>query len=47
MSQVVPQETLTRLPVEKGLFTMEEFVEMVRVVKRREELLNDSLCSFL
>ena len=32
MSQVVQQEALTRLLVEKGVFTREEFLEMVRVV---------------
>ena len=32
MSQVVQQEALTKLPVEKGIFTKEEFSEMVRVV---------------
>ncbi len=31
-SQVVQQETLTRLLVEKGIFTKEEFLEMVKVV---------------
>jgi uncharacterized protein YqgQ len=40
MTQVVQQEALTRLLVEKGIFTKEEFLEMVRVVdketKRRE-----------
>ena len=38
MSQVVQQEALTRLLVEKGVFTKEEFLEMVRVVdvKRRK-----------
>ena len=34
MSQVVQQETLTRLLVEKGIFTKEEFLEMVRVVNQ-------------
>jgi hypothetical protein len=34
MSQVVQQEALTRLLVEKGIFTEEEFLEMVRVVDR-------------
>jgi hypothetical protein len=28
------QETLTRLHVEKGIFTKEEFLEMVKVVDR-------------
>ena len=32
MSQVVQQEALTRLLVEKGIFTKEEFLEMVMVV---------------
>jgi hypothetical protein len=34
MFQVVQQEALTRLLVEKGTFTKEEFLEMVRVVDR-------------
>ncbi|MGA2465555.1 MAG: hypothetical protein ABSH06_14510 [Thermodesulfobacteriota bacterium] len=34
MSQVAQQEALTRLLVEKGIFTKEEFLEMVRVVDR-------------
>ena len=34
MSQVVQQEALTRLLVEKGMFTKEEFLNMVRVVDR-------------
>ena len=32
MSQVVQQEALTRLLVEKGIFTNEEFLEIVRMV---------------
>ena len=32
MSQVVQQEALTRLLVEKGIFTKEEFLEMVKMV---------------
>jgi hypothetical protein len=32
MSQVVQQEALTRLLVEKGIITKEEFLEMVKVV---------------
>ena len=32
MSQVVQQEALTRLLIEKGIFTKEEFLEMARVV---------------
>ena len=34
MSQVVQKEALTRLFVGKGIFTKEEFLEMVRVVHR-------------
>ena len=34
MSQVVQQEALTRLLIEKGIFTREEFLEMVRVVNQ-------------
>jgi hypothetical protein len=34
MSQVVQKEALTRLLVEKGIFTKEEFLEMVRVVNQ-------------
>lgn len=34
MSQVVEQEALTRLLVEKGIFSKEEFLETVRVVDR-------------
>jgi site-specific recombinase len=34
MSQVVQQEALTRLLIEKGIFSKEEFWEMVRVVDR-------------
>jgi hypothetical protein len=32
--QVVQQEALTRLLVEKGIFTKKEFLEMVRVADR-------------
>ena len=35
MSQVVQQEAVTRLLIMKGLFTKEEFWEMVKVVDRR------------
>ena len=41
MSQVVQQEALTRLLVEKGVFTKEEFLDMVMVVNKemnRKEL---------
>lgn len=34
MSQVVQQGALTRLLVEKGIFTKNEFIEMVKVVDR-------------
>jgi hypothetical protein len=34
MSQVVQQEAFTRLLVEKGIFSKEEFLEMVRLVDR-------------
>jgi len=34
MSQVVSQEAVIRLLVEKGIFTKEEFLEMVNVVNR-------------
>jgi hypothetical protein len=37
MSQVVSQEALTRLLVEKGIFTKEEFLEMVRLVDRERK----------
>jgi hypothetical protein len=32
MSQVIQQEALTRLLVEKGIFTKKEFLEMVKAV---------------
>ena len=41
MSQVVQQEALSRLLVEKGIFTKEEFLEMVRVVDRGMERKNE------
>jgi hypothetical protein len=34
MSQVVRQEALTRLLIEKGIFTKEEFLAMVRAVDK-------------
>jgi len=34
MSQVVHQEALSRFPAEKGIFTKEEFLVIVRVVNR-------------
>jgi uncharacterized protein YqgQ len=37
LSQVAQQEALTRLLVEKGIFTSEEFLEMVRIVNREME----------
>ena len=36
-SRSLQQEALTRLLVEKGIFTEEEFLEMVGVVDRDEE----------
>jgi len=33
-SQVIQQEAFTGLLVEKGIFTKEEFLEMVKVVER-------------
>jgi hypothetical protein len=51
LSRVVQEEAFARLFVEKGLFTKEEFLEMVKVVdremKKREELANGSLCRIL
>lgn len=38
MSQVVQQEALTRLLVEKGIFTQEEFLEMVKVVNQEMKI---------
>lgn len=35
MFQVLQQETLTRLLIERGIFTKEEFLDMVRVVDRK------------
>ena len=34
MSQVVQQEALTRLLIEEGMFSKEEFIEMVKGVDR-------------
>jgi len=34
MSQVVQQEALTRLLIEKGIFTKEELLETVKMVDR-------------
>ncbi len=34
LSQVVQQEALTMMLVEKGVFTKEEFLEMVKIVNR-------------
>ena len=36
MSQVVQQEALTRLLVEKGVFTKDEFSERVRMVSLKK-----------
>jgi hypothetical protein len=37
MSQVVQQEALTRLLVEKGIFTKKELLEKVKLVNDEEE----------
>jgi hypothetical protein len=37
MSQVVQQEALTRLLVEKGVFSKEEFLKMVRAIDRERK----------
>jgi len=37
ISQVVQQEALTRLLIEKGIFTEEEFLEMIRVVDQERK----------
>jgi uncharacterized protein YqgQ len=37
MSQIVSQEALIRLLIEKGIFTKEEFLEMVRIVDRERK----------
>ena len=37
MSQVVAQEVLTRLLIVKGIFTKDEFMEMVKAVDREEK----------
>jgi hypothetical protein len=37
ISQMVQQEALTRLLVEKGIFTKEEFLEPVRAVDRERK----------
>ena len=34
LSQVIQQEALTRLLLQKGIFTKEEFLEMVKIVNR-------------
>ena len=37
MSQVVQQEALTRLLIEKGVFTKDEFLETVKAVDRQRK----------
>ena len=37
MSQVVQQQALTRLLVEKGIFTKDEFLTMVKAVDRERK----------
>ena len=41
MSQVVSQEAIIRLLVEKGIFSKEEFLEMVNVVNLEIESLRN------
>ena len=43
MAQVVQQEALTRLLVEKGIFTEEEFWEMVKDRKMKMERRKNAL----
>jgi hypothetical protein len=47
ISQVVQQEALSRLLVEKGIFTKEEFLEMVRVVDRKMKKKREGAYIFL
>ena len=42
MSQVIQRGALTRLLVEKGIFTKEEFLEMVKVVDRKRKRKRES-----
>ena len=37
MSQVIQQEALTRLLIEKGIFTKEDFMEVVKTVDRERK----------
>ena len=37
ISQMVQQEAITRLLIEKGIFTKEEFLEMVKTVDRERK----------
>jgi hypothetical protein len=37
MSQVVQQEALTRLLVEKGVFTKEEFLEKIKLIDQERK----------
>ncbi len=43
MSQAVSQEAIIRLLVAKGIFTKEEFLEMVRVVDKEIKRKRDRL----
>jgi hypothetical protein len=47
MSQVISQEALTRLLIEKGIFTKEELLEMVRVVDRKVKKKREGAYIFL
>ena len=42
LSQVVQQESLTRLLIEKRIFTKEEFLEMVKVVNQEMKIKGES-----
>ena len=37
MSQLLKQEALTRLLMEKGMFTKEEFLDMLRVIDKERK----------
>ena len=47
MKQVIAQEALTRLFAEKGIFTEEEFLKMVRVVDRKMKKKGEGAYIFL
>ena len=47
MKQVITQEALTRLLVEKGIFSKEELGEMVRVVDKKMKKKGEGAYIFL